>query len=63
MPEFRLLARVAKKRLRLHNNAYFRDFEKAWDRYYNELVEKENKDLLNNFNNALDRIAVREIEF
>ena len=52
-----------KKRLRLHNNAYFRDFEKAWEKYYNELVEKENKDLLKNFNNALDRIAVREIEF
>ena len=51
------------KRLRMHNNAYFRDFEKAWGKYYNELIEKEDIDLLSNFNNALDRIAVRELNF
>ena len=51
------------KRLRFHNNAYFRDFKKACDKYYEELVAREDKNLLKNFNNALDRIAVREIEF
>lgn len=58
-----IIGEGSKKRLRFHNNAYFRDFEKAWKRYFNELVEKENEDLLNNFNNALDRIATRKIKF
>lgn len=48
-------------RLRLHNNAYFRDFKNAWKKYFNELTQVKNADLLNRFNNALDRISVREI--
>lgn len=51
------------KRLRFHNNAYFRDFKNAWMKYYDTLFQKKNANLLNNFNNALDRVSVREILF
>ncbi len=49
------------KRLRFHNNAYFRDFKNAWKKYFDELIQKKNAEIITNFNNALDRIAVREI--
>jgi len=52
-----------KKRLRFHNNAYFRDFKNAWKKYYRKLVEEKDKDLLQKFNNTLDRIKVRKIVF
>jgi len=51
------------KRLRFHNNAYFRDFKKAWQKYYKKLVEEKDQKLLRKFNNALERIRVREIRF
>ena len=51
------------KRLRFHNNAYFRDFNNACRKYYNELIKAKNVSIRKNFNNSLDRIAVREIEF
>jgi hypothetical protein len=52
-----------KKRLRFHNNAYFRDFKNAWLKYYEKLVEDEDEILLRNFNNSLARIGVREVRF
>ncbi|MHA1856352.1 MAG: hypothetical protein ACTSYY_09910 [Promethearchaeota archaeon] len=52
-----------KKRLRFHCNAYFRDFKKACLKYYKKLIVEEDKNLLTNFNNALDRISVRKIKF
>lgn len=54
---------IIEKKLRFHNNAYFRDFKKAWKKYYEELISGENKKLLRKFNNSLDRIKTREILF
>jgi hypothetical protein len=52
---------VINKKLRFHNNAYFRDFKKAVIKYYEKLTEDKDQELLSNFNNALDRITVRQI--
>lgn len=51
------------KRLRFHTNAYFRDFKKACIKYYNELLDKKNLMLRENFINSFERIQVREIKF
>ncbi len=51
------------KRLRFHTNAYFRDFKQAWEKYYAELMDVNNKNLREKFMNTLERIKVREIKF
>lgn len=50
------------KRIRFHNNAYFRDFKKAWQKYYDKLIKSKSSGLRNTFNNSLDRLVVREIK-
>ncbi|MDO8511964.1 MAG: hypothetical protein Q7S57_01720 [bacterium] len=52
---------IVDKRLRFHNNAYFRDFKKAWQKYYNLLIIEKNPELLQKYNNSLDRMAVRSV--
>ncbi len=51
------------KRLQFHTNAYFRDFKGAWERYQHDLIDGSDKNLVRKFNNALDRVGLREIRF
>jgi len=46
--------------LRFHNNAYFRDFKHAVNKYYAELIEGTKKS--NNFSTTIKKISNREIE-
>ncbi len=48
-------------RLRFHNNAYFRDFKKAWRKYLHALIIEKNKNLVLKYSNSLQRVAVRRL--
>ena len=48
-------------RLRFHCNAYFRDLKKAVLKYYKLLICDKNPNLLQAFNEALDRVEKRKV--
>lgn len=50
------------RKIRFHCNAYFRDFRKAYLRYYNEVVLNNNNELFQNFAKSFRRIATRKFE-
>lgn len=47
--------------LRFHNNAYFRDFKRAWHKYYSKLTVSKDEDLLGKFKKSIERIETRRI--
>lgn len=54
---------LKKKRGQLifYNNEYFRDFRKAMDKFYKELIVKNNIRLIRNFSTALNRLERRKL--